>query len=383
MAARRAWILALALASSSALARAHPNYVGCDRTGSGSGDDVMTKSSIMGATPTDTTLMTASSTTYAPGDSVTVTLSGLSSGAFVHTSAGTPATISGFTAKTCTGTSLQYKSSSVSSTETLTWTAPSDLTGVATVEISAGTASVYGQIKRHTLTLTRAAAAACAANERVSAGACASCAAGTTRAAGDDPYAGDTTCAATLCAANERVSGNACVACAPGTTNAAGDDASGSDTTCDATLCATNEYVSGNACASCATGVTNAAGDDASGVDTTCDGSTLCAANQRVSGNACVSCGAGTTNAAGDDASGADTTCAATTVLIVEDEAADEDDAEDDDEDDAEDEDEDEDEDTDGSVLEISSDGASSASTRVVPAAAAALAGAVGFCLYQ
>jgi len=94
-----------------------------------------------------------------------------------------------------------------------------------------------------------------------------------------------------------------------------------------------------------------------------------------VSGNACVSCGAGTTNAAGDDASGADTTCAATTVLIVEDEAADEDDAED--------EDEDEDEDTDGSVLEISSDGASSASTRVVPAAAAALAGAVGFCLYQ
>ena len=382
MAARRAWILALALASSSALARAHPNYVGCDRTGSSSGDDVMTKSSIMGVTPTDTTLMTASSTTYAPGDSVTVTLSGLSSGAFVHTSAGTPATISGFTAKTCTGTSLQYKSSSVSSTETLTWTAPSDLTGVATVEISAGTASGYGQIKRHTLTLTRAAAAACAANERVSAGACASCAAGTTRAAGDDPYAGDTTCAATLCAANERVSGNACVACAAGTTNAAGDDASGSDTTCDATLCATNEYVSGNACASCATGVTNAAGDDASGVDTTCDGS-LCASDQRVSGNACVSCGAGTTNAAGDDASGADTTCAATTVLIVEDEAADEDDAEDDDEDDAEDEDEDEDEDTDGSVLEISSDGASSASTRVVPAAAAALAGAVGFCLYQ
>ena len=188
----------------------------------------------MGATPTDTTLMTASSTTYAPGDSVTVTLNGLSSGAFVHTSAGTPATISGFTAKMCTGTSLQYKASSVSSTETLTWTAPSDLTGLATVEISAGTASGYGQIKRHTLTLTRAAAVACAANERVSAGACVACAAGTTRAAGDDPYAGDTTCAANTCAANERVSGNACVACAAGTTNAAGDDASGSDTTCAA-----------------------------------------------------------------------------------------------------------------------------------------------------
>ena len=157
----------------------------------------MTKSSIMGSAPTDTTLMTTSSTTYGPGDSVTVTLSGLSSGAFVHATAGTPSTISGFTAKTCTGTSLQYKSSSVSSTETLTWTAPADLTNVATVEISCGTAAGYSGLKRHKLTLTRAAAAACAANESVSAGACVACAAGTTRTAGDDPYGGDTTCAAT------------------------------------------------------------------------------------------------------------------------------------------------------------------------------------------
>jgi hypothetical protein len=157
----------------------------------------MTKSSIMGSAPTDTTLMTTSSTTYGPGDSVTVTLSGLSSGAFVHATAGTPSTISGFTAKTCTGTSLQYKSSSVSSTETLTWTAPADLTNVATVEISLGTAAGYSGLKRHKLTLTRAAAAACAANESVSAGACVACAAGTTRTAGDDPYGGDTTCAAT------------------------------------------------------------------------------------------------------------------------------------------------------------------------------------------
>ena len=122
----------------------------------------MTQSSIMGSAPTDTTLMTASSTTYGPGDSVTVTLSGLSSGAFVHATAGTPSTISGFTAKTCTGTSLQYKSSSVSSTETLTWTAPADLTNVATVEISLGTAAGWGVLKRHKLTLTRAAAAVAA-----------------------------------------------------------------------------------------------------------------------------------------------------------------------------------------------------------------------------
>jgi hypothetical protein len=115
----------------------------------------------------------------------------------VHATAGTPSTISGFTAKTCTGTSLQYKSSSVSSTETLTWTAPADLTNVATVEISVGTAAGYSGLKRHKLTLTRAAAAACAANESVSAGACVACAAGTTRTAGDDPYGGDTTCAAT------------------------------------------------------------------------------------------------------------------------------------------------------------------------------------------
>jgi hypothetical protein len=195
--AARAWIVALALAWALALASAHPNYVRCDRTGDRSGEDIMTKSSIMGSAPTDTTLMTASSTTYGPGDSVTVTLSGLSSGAFVHATAGTPSTISGFTAKTCTGTSLQYKSSSVSSTETLTWTAPADLTNVATVEISLGTAAGWGGLKRHKLTLTRAAAAACAANESVSAGACVACAAGTTRTAGDDPYGGDTTCAAT------------------------------------------------------------------------------------------------------------------------------------------------------------------------------------------
>ena len=195
--AARAWIVALVLAWALALAHAHSNYVRCDRTGDRSGEDIMTKSSIMGSAPTDTTLMTASSTTYGPGDSVTVTLSGLSSGAFVHATAGTPSTISGFTAKTCTGTSLQYKSSSVSSTETLTWTAPADLTNVSTVEISAGTAAGYGGLKRHMLTLTRAAAAACAANESVSAGVCVACAAGATRAAGDDPYGGDTTCAAT------------------------------------------------------------------------------------------------------------------------------------------------------------------------------------------
>ena len=58
-------------------------------------------------------------------------------------------------------------------------------------------------------------------------------AAGTTRAAGDDPTGNDTSCVATRCSANERVASNVCVACGAQETNAAGDDASGADTSCD------------------------------------------------------------------------------------------------------------------------------------------------------
>ena len=110
------------------------------------------------------------------------------------------------------------------------------------------------------------------------------------------------------CAADERVEAGECVACAAGTTNGAGDDPAGDDTTCDAVICAENEQVLANACAACPAGSTNSAGDDASGADTACD-PTLCGTDERVVANACAPCPAGEINEAGDDASGADTDC--------------------------------------------------------------------------
>ena len=67
----------------------------------------------------------------------------------------------------------------------------------------------------------------------------------------------------TTCAADFHVSSNTCTACAAGKTRAAGDDVNGSDTSCTATLCAENEYVSSNVCIACAAGKTNAADNDA------------------------------------------------------------------------------------------------------------------------
>ena len=222
-----------ALFSSLAVAaRAAPDRVGCDRKVSGV--DIMTKSRIMGATPSVGSFVTASASTYGPNDSITITLTGLASAAFAHASAGTATTISGFTAKSCGGTAQQYANSGASGTKTFTWTAPADLTSVSSVDISAGYAAGQGAVTRQTITLTRAVVAACATNQRVSSGACVACPAGSTRAAGDPVYGGDTTCTATACGANERVSNNACVACAAYTTNAAGDLANGGDTACDA-----------------------------------------------------------------------------------------------------------------------------------------------------
>ena len=296
-----------ALFSSLAVAaHARPDRVGCDRKVSGV--DIMTKSRIMGATPSVGSFVTASASTYGPNDSITITLTGLASAAFAHASAGTATTISGFTAKSCGGTAQQYANSGASGTKTFTWTAPADLTSVLSVDISAGYAAGQGAVTRQTITLTRAAGAACATNQRVSSGACVACPAGSTRAAGDPVYGGDTTCTATLCATNERVSNNACVACTGSATNAAGDDATQSDTTCDGAACASNQHVSSSSCTACPAGTTRAAGDPVYGGDTTCT-ATACGANERVSNNACVACAAYTTNAAGDLANGGDTAC--------------------------------------------------------------------------
>ena len=296
-----------ALFSSLAVAaHARPDKIGCDRMVSGG--DIMTKPKIMGATPSVGSFVTASASTYGPNDSITITLTGLASAAFAHASAGTATTISGFTAKSCGGTAQQYANSGASGTKTFTWTAPADLTSVSCVDISAGYAAGQGAVTRQTITLTRALGAACATNQRVSSGACVACPAGSTRAAGDPVYGGDTTCTATLCATNERVSNNACVACAGSATNAAGDDATQSDTTCDGAACASNQHVSSSSCTACPAGTTRAAGDPVYGGDTTCT-ATACGANERVSNNACVACAAYTTNAAGDLANGGDTAC--------------------------------------------------------------------------
>ena len=296
-----------ALFSSLAVAaRATPDRVGCDRKVSGV--DIMTKSKIMGWTPSVGSFVTASASTYGPNDSITITLTGLASAAFAHASAGTATTISGFTAKSCGGTAQQYANYGASGTKQFTWTAPADLTSVSSVDISAGYAAGQGAVTRQTITLTRAAGAACATNQRVSSGACVACPAGSTRAAGDPVCGGDTTCTATLCATNERVSNNACVACAGSATNAAGDDATQSDTTCDGAASASNQHVSSSSCTACPAGTTRAAGDPVYGGDTTCT-ATACGANERVSNNACVACAAYTTNAAGDLANGGDTAC--------------------------------------------------------------------------
>ena len=299
-----------ALFSSLAVAaRAAPDKVGCDRKVSGV--DIMTKSKIMGWTPSVGSFVTASAPTYGPNDSITITLTGLDKAAFAHASAGTATTISGFTAKSCGGTAQQYANSGgnvPSGTKTFTWTAPADLTSVLSVDISAGYAAGQGAVTRQTITLTRAAGAACATNQRVSSGACVACPAGSTRVAGDPVYGGDTTCTATLCATNERVSNNACVACTGSATNAAGDDATQSDTTCDGAACASNQHVSSGSCTACPAGTTRAAGDPSGGIDTAC-AATACGANERVSNNACVACAAYTTNAAGDLANGGDTAC--------------------------------------------------------------------------
>lgn len=72
----------------------------------------------------------------------------------------------------------------------------------------------------------------CTANQSVTNHACVACAAGSTRAAGDDPAGANTTCAPTLCAVDLHVVNHACVACAAGSGRPAGDNATGADTSC-------------------------------------------------------------------------------------------------------------------------------------------------------
>lgn len=74
-----------------------------------------------------------------------------------------------------------------------------------------------------------------------------------------------------LCPADTHALSGVCATCPAGSTNEAGDDPTGGDTSCDPILCADNEHVDTHACVACPVGATNAAGDDASGADTACE----------------------------------------------------------------------------------------------------------------
>jgi len=228
-----------------AVASARPDKVNCDRKVSGV--DVMTKSTVMGHPPaTSASQLTVNASAYGAGDRITITLNtGSLDAAFIHASAGTLTTSSSgiFSENTCATSSLWYANNGVS-THTFTWTAPSDVSSLPSVEIASMAAGGHGPpINKQIVTLTRAAGSSspappptsspCAANHHVSSNACVACVAGTQRAAGDDPTGNDTSCVTTICSANERVASNACVACSAQETNAAGDDASGADTSCD------------------------------------------------------------------------------------------------------------------------------------------------------
>ena len=236
------WVIrALVVLTLCAVASAHPNKVDCDRTVSGV--DVMTKPRVMGVVPaTSASQLTVNASAYGAGDRITITLdTGSLNAAFIHASAGTLTTSSSavFSENACATSSLWYAESGVSR-HTFTWTAPSDISSLPSVEIASMAAGGFGPpVNKQIVTLTRAAGSSplpsspCAANHHVSSNACVACAAGTTRAAGDDPTGNDTSCVATRCSANERVASNVCVACGAQETNVAGDDASGADTSCD------------------------------------------------------------------------------------------------------------------------------------------------------
>ena len=163
----------------------------------------------------------------------------------------------------------------------------------------------------------RVLATACVEDAYVSAGACTSCAPGSTNEAGDVLTQVDTVCDVALCAAYERVSNHTCVLCPPGTLNAPGDDPTGDDTDCDyfqksttnsTNSCAAYEHVVSGACVPCPPGSSNAPGDDPTSDDTDCD-PLICGENYRVSSHGCLACESGVYNMAGDDASGEDTEC--------------------------------------------------------------------------
>ena len=122
---------------------AHPTYVQCDRTmrtsSGATGSDVSQRSSIMGMTvQTSTTAIvsTPAVASYNASTTVTLTLSGLGTGAFLHATAGMVSGLSSpWSSASCMTASLHTKSSSGSS-YIARWMAPSDVSNLLKVGIT-------------------------------------------------------------------------------------------------------------------------------------------------------------------------------------------------------------------------------------------------------
>ena len=127
---------------------AHPTYVQCDRTtrtsSGATGSDVSQRSSIMGMTvQTSTTAIVSAPAvaSYNASTTVTLTLSGLGTGAFLHATAGTVSGLSSpWSSAPCVAASLHTKSSSGSS-YVASWMAPSDVSNILNVEITLGSSN--------------------------------------------------------------------------------------------------------------------------------------------------------------------------------------------------------------------------------------------------
>ena len=157
-------LAAVTLALCARACAALPTRVTCDRRGSYSSEDLATTGQIMNETPV--TVMNAIAlgagfgATYGANAVVTLELKNLKSGgAFVHATAGRLGGdgLAAWTARTdCATTSMYHKSYGMAASyEGVTWTAPSDVSNLPTVEILVASASGQGAVTRQTLTLTR------------------------------------------------------------------------------------------------------------------------------------------------------------------------------------------------------------------------------------
>eukprot|EP00427_Karlodinium_veneficum_P007474 CAMPEP_0169090948 /NCGR_PEP_ID=MMETSP1015-20121227/16097_1 /TAXON_ID=342587 /ORGANISM="Karlodinium micrum, Strain CCMP2283" /LENGTH=295 /DNA_ID=CAMNT_0009151399 /DNA_START=71 /DNA_END=958 /DNA_ORIENTATION=- len=165
----------------------YPDRIGCDLRpdviSSAAGSNVMTTAEyIMGAPPIDNNdLASASTDQFGAGSNVTITFLNTFGRGFVHATAGTfiapqfaADAVDG--ASPCLGSeTIKYKNT-VGSTNSIIWTAPSDVSAISTVTISIAGASGFGSISRKTITLTNSAGSDKAERQyqRIKSGNCAS-----------------------------------------------------------------------------------------------------------------------------------------------------------------------------------------------------------------